>query len=202
MYAGGHGRGRQERPDLPRDERREGSAYVEPDCLIVNPADWQEIRLLTDDQGGYMGGGPFGSQYGGVSVGVDGQVSGDIDVLWNKPVHVTSALGAGTALVGTRAGAAVYRRGLLTVEMTNSHADLFTSDMVAIRAERRAALCVPRAGPSRPNRGQPHPHARRHAENREQGKGGPRQPHPPGKTAGRLSAKEIGRFAVMFRGSR
>jgi HK97 family phage major capsid protein len=123
-----------------------GSAYTEPDWLVVNPTDWQEIRLLTDDNGGYLGGGPFGSQYGGVSVGVNGQVSGALDLLWGKPVHVTSALGAGTALIGTRAAAAVYRRGPATVEMTNSHGDLFTSDMVAIRCERRAALCVFRPG--------------------------------------------------------
>ena len=104
--------------------------------------------MSSPNPGGYLGGGPFGSQYGGVSVGVNGQVSGAVDVLWNKPVQVTSALGAGTALVSTRAGASVARRRPTTVEVTNSHSDLFTSDMVAIRCERRAALCVFRSDAS------------------------------------------------------
>ena len=48
----------------------------------------------------------------------------------------------GTALVGTRVAAQVFRRSGLSVEATNSHASYFTSDLVAIRAEERLGLAV------------------------------------------------------------
>ena len=53
--------------------------------------------------------------------------------------------GAGTAVGGTREGAQVWSRGGVRVESTNSHASLFTSDIVAIRAERRLALSLYRS---------------------------------------------------------
>jgi hypothetical protein len=75
---------------------------------------------------------------------VSGQITGAIDTMRNKAVYVTAGIGAGTALVGTRDAAHVYSRGGLRVEATNSHASLFLTDEVAIRAERRLALCVDR----------------------------------------------------------
>ena len=74
------------------------------------------------------------------------QVQGPNDYIWNKPVFVTSALSAGSALVITRAAAQVFSRGGLSVEASNAGyvggADLFTQNLVAIRAERRLALAV------------------------------------------------------------
>jgi hypothetical protein len=61
-------------------------------------------------------------------------------------VYVTPIVGAGTAVAGTRAGATVGSRGGLSVEMTNSHSDYFTKNLLAVRAERRAALTVFRPG--------------------------------------------------------
>jgi HK97 family phage major capsid protein len=130
-----------------------GSAFLEPDAILISPSSWQKIRLLRDAAGGtagqYMGGGPFQiGPYGGPQgpAGVSNQVQGPNDYLWNKPVFVTSALSAGSALVITRAGAQVYSRGGLNVEASNAGyvggADLFTQNLVAIRAERRLALCV------------------------------------------------------------
>jgi HK97 family phage major capsid protein len=63
--------------------------------------------------------------------------------LWGKPVFLTTAVGAGTALVGSFGGAArLVRRGGVTVEATNSHDDHFLKNLTAIRAETREALCV------------------------------------------------------------
>jgi HK97 family phage major capsid protein len=58
-------------------------------------------------------------------------------------VVVTSNITVGTALVGAFAeGATLFRKGGLRVEATNSHGTYFTSNVTAIRAEMREALCV------------------------------------------------------------
>ena len=109
----------------------------------MNPSDWESIRLFTDSAGQYLGGGPFQGPYGaGSNVQASGQATGAADFLWNKPVYVTSALGAGTAVIGSAQAGRIWNRGGLSVEATNSHSDYFLRDLVAIRAERRLALTV------------------------------------------------------------
>jgi hypothetical protein len=125
-----------------------GSAFLEPEWLIIHPTDWQNARLLKDGTGGtvgqFFGGGPFLGPYGGPQgpVGVNSQVQGAQDSIWNMPAYVTAAIGAGTALIGTRANAQVWRRGGLSVEATNSHSNYFQLNLVAIRAEERLGLAV------------------------------------------------------------
>ena len=54
-----------------------GSAFVEPDWIVMNPSDWQDIRLLTDTAGQFFGGGPFQGPYGnGTNLAASGQVTG------------------------------------------------------------------------------------------------------------------------------
>ena len=49
----------------------------------------------------------------------------------------------GTALIGAFGQAAqIHRRGALTVEASNSHADWFQLNKTAVRAEERLALAV------------------------------------------------------------
>jgi HK97 family phage major capsid protein len=64
--------------------------------------------------------------------------------IWEKPVYVTGATGAtkGTAIVGTRESAQVWRRGGMSVEASNSHSNYFQLNLVAIRAEERLGLAV------------------------------------------------------------
>jgi HK97 family phage major capsid protein len=121
-----------------------GSAFVEPEWIVMHPTDWESIRLLTDTAGQFFGGGPFMGPYGnGNDLGASGQINGVQDYIWSKPVYVTAAVGgAGTALVGTRAGAQVWRRGGLSVEATNSHSTFFALNLIAIRAEERLGLAV------------------------------------------------------------
>jgi HK97 family phage major capsid protein len=125
-----------------------GSAFVEPDWVIMHPNDYQDIRLLTDNQGQLFGGGPFFGPYGASPTMADasGQVTGALDSLWGKRVYVTNAPGAGTAIVGTSSAGVVYSRGGLRVEASNAGVlggvDMFTSNMVAIRAERRLGLAT------------------------------------------------------------
>ena len=119
-----------------------GSSFLEPDAIVMNPANWEKIRLGTDSAGQYYGGGPFLGPYGGPQ-GPASASQFSADRIWNLAVHVTTAVGAGTAIVGAfRTGASLYRKGALTIEASNSHSDFFQRDMSAIRAETRLALAV------------------------------------------------------------
>jgi len=144
VYAGGTAQGNKAEQLFKGMNGMRGSAFLEPEWVIINPTDWQDIRLLKDNSGQLYGGGPFFGPYGGPQgpATSSSQVSGATDALWSKPVYVTGALGAGTALVGTRAAAQVWRRGGLSVEATNSHANYFQLNLIAIRAEERLGLAV------------------------------------------------------------
>jgi HK97 family phage major capsid protein len=143
VYAGGTAAGNKAEQLFKAMNGMRGSAFVEPEWAIVNPADWQDMRLLKDTAGQFFGGGPFMGQYGNNGmVSATGQVQGLTDGIWQKPVYVTGAIGAGTAIVGSRSSAQVWRRGGLSVEATNSHSDYFQRNLVAIRAEERLALAV------------------------------------------------------------
>jgi len=100
---------------------RTGS-YLNPDGIIVNPADYEYMRLGVDGQQQYYGGGPFTGAYG--NSGIQLQPG-----LWGRPTVVTPAIAAGTALVGAFGSA-------------NSNEDDFKRNLVAIRAEERIALAV------------------------------------------------------------
>lgn len=115
-------------------------AFVEPDAIIMNPNDWQAVRLSKDSNGQYYAGGPFTGAYGNGGYATQNQ-------LWGMTVVVTPALAAKTVVVGAfAAGAQIFRKGGLTVEATNSNEDDFLKNLVAIRAEERLALAVYRPG--------------------------------------------------------
>lgn len=143
IYAGGTAAGNKAVQLFKALNGQRGSALIEPDFIVCNPSDYQDLRLLTDTAGQFFGGGPFQGQYGNAGqVPASGQVTGAVDYIWQKPVVVTTAVGAGTALIGTRSAAQVWRKGGLTVEATNSNEDDFLKNLVTIRAEERLALAV------------------------------------------------------------
>jgi HK97 family phage major capsid protein len=121
-----------------------GSAFVEPSWTVMHPSDWEAIRLLADSAGQLFGGGPFYGPYGGPQgpASASGQVNGNLDQVWGKPVYVTATIGAGTALIGSTSGAQVWRKGGISVDASNSHSDYFQRNLVALRAEERLALAV------------------------------------------------------------
>jgi Phage capsid family len=99
----------------------------------------QRWRVFTGGRGDgqYLSGGPFVGPYG------VGNIAGD--TVWGLRAVITSAIAAGTVLVGAfREGAQVFYRSGLTVEASNSHANFFQNNMTALRAEQRAALAVHR----------------------------------------------------------
>lgn len=100
-----------------------------PSGYAMNPADVEALDLLTDNENRYYFGGP-GSQ---------GQPGSS---LWGLPVIETEAVPAGTAYVGDWSKAILWDRQQATVTTTDSHADFFVRNLVAILAELRAAFGV------------------------------------------------------------
>jgi HK97 family phage major capsid protein len=143
VYAGGTAAGNKAVQTFKAMNGLRGSAFLEPEWIVMHPTDWETIRLYTDTAGQFYGGGPLQGQYGNSGmVGASGQISGAQDYLWGKPVYVTGIVGAGTAIVGTRSSAQVWRKGGMSVEVTNSNEDDFLKNLLAIRAEERLGLAV------------------------------------------------------------
>ena len=109
------------------------TAFLEPDAIAIDPLGWQNILLAKNTYGNYYANGPF--------------ASAETPMLWGKKVAVSFNSAANSAVVGAFAQAAqVFRKGGLTVEASNSHADYFQRNLTAIRAEERLALAVYRPG--------------------------------------------------------
>lgn len=106
------------------------------DGIVINPEDYEELRLNKDGNGQYLGGGYFQGQYGnGVIL--------DNPPLWGRRTVVTTAVPAGKVVVGAFATAAkVFRKGGVRVESTNSHEDDFTNDKITVRVRARLGLQV------------------------------------------------------------
>lgn len=97
--------------------------------VVLNPADWETVELSTDDGGMFR-----------VSPNVANALAPRI---WGLSVVPTTAITAGTGLVGDfRMGATLWDRQTPTVLMTDSHASTFTSNILTLLAELRAALSV------------------------------------------------------------
>jgi len=98
---------------------------VPVDGIIVNPVDWWRMRLLKDDDGKYILGDP----------------GSDIPpVLFGLPVVPTQAMLVDKFLVGGFASQTLYDRWEARVEVSTEHADFFTRNLMAIRAEERIGL--------------------------------------------------------------
>ena len=106
------------------------------DGIVINPADYQKLRLKRDGNQQFYGGGFFQGQYG------NGALQWQ-PPLWGLRTIVTSAVPAKTVVVGAwRAGAKGYRKGGIRVESTNSNEDDFINDKITVRVRERIALAV------------------------------------------------------------
>lgn len=102
---------------------------VNPNAIVLNPADAEAIDLLKDANERFYFGGPF-------SVGST--------PLWGLPVVESETVAQGTGLLGDFAKAVIWDREDTTVTMTDSHEDFFVRNLVAILAEERLAFGVTR----------------------------------------------------------
>lgn len=105
-------------------------AMYPPTAVVMNPMDWQDIELDEDNNG----------QFRVIANVTD---PGAPTRLWGLTVVTSVAMSAGTALLGGfKTGATLWERQGITILMTDSHADYFTSNTLVILAERRANVAV------------------------------------------------------------
>ena len=108
---------------------------ISADGMVMNPADYEVLRLAKDGNGQYLGGGPFLGAYGNQN-GFSMQPP-----VWGLPVVVTPAIKKGQALVAAfKQGKTLWRKGGVRVESTNSDVDDFTNNLVTVRIEERIGL--------------------------------------------------------------
>lgn len=109
-------------------------AYFEPSAILMHPLDFVNIRLLRDLSGGagtgqYLFGPP--SQSG-------------VETLWGLRIVQDVNVAQGAPVVADWRQAILYVRDSVNVLATDSHADFFVRNLVAILAEGRYAVAVPR----------------------------------------------------------
>jgi HK97 family phage major capsid protein len=98
-----------------------------PTAIVMHPNDAESLDLLTDSDGRFYFGGPrMGEQW----------------PVWRVPVVESESLTEGTALMGDFRKAVLWDREQATIQVSDSHEDFFTRNMVAILAEMRAAFGV------------------------------------------------------------
>jgi len=101
------------------------------DGIVISPTDWYKLRVGKNSYKDYYGGGYFGAQ--------------GVKDLWGIPVCVSTAVSAGTIIVGAfKTCASVVTNGGVGVDATNSDVDDFEKNLMTIRAEERLALAVRR----------------------------------------------------------
>lgn len=100
-----------------------------PTAYLINPEDDERIDLARDGEERFYGNGPFGM---GPST------------LWGLPRVVSEAVPAGTAILGDWRKAVLWDREAASITVSDSHADFFIRNMVAILAEERVAFGVTR----------------------------------------------------------
>jgi HK97 family phage major capsid protein len=98
-----------------------------PTAWLLHPEDWEAIELLKDSENRYYWGGPM----------VRGAMT-----LWGVPVVQSFFLSQGTAWLGNWSKAVLWDREQASISVSDSHADFFIRNMVAILAEMRAAFGV------------------------------------------------------------
>ncbi|HXS32255.1 MAG TPA: phage major capsid protein [Solirubrobacterales bacterium] len=104
-------------------------AGYSPSAVGFNPLDWQEIRLTKDKNENYIWGPP--------------SIAGQMQI-WGVPAVSSVAFKEGKALAGEWARALFLIREAVKILVSDSHKDWFTRNLVAILAEMRGVLVVPR----------------------------------------------------------
>lgn len=104
------------------------TGQAQPDSVIFNPLNWQDIRLLRTADGIYIWGNPSDA---------------GPERIWGLQVALAQAETLGTAVVADLGNYTelVVRRGI-DVQISNSHGTFFVEGKQAIRADMRAALVV------------------------------------------------------------
>ena len=121
--------------------------FFEPTAIVMNPYDWFTVRTWTDQNGQFMAGGPFFTDYGQPqnNVSPDIQAVDPVNNIWGKRVVITPAIPQGYVLVGDFTnGGFLIRKGGLRVELVNTNGYDFEQGMWTMRAYTRLGLAVER----------------------------------------------------------
>lgn len=104
------------------------TGQAEPNAVLMNPNDWQDVRLLRTADGIYIWGNPSDA---------------GPERIWGLQVVQAQALTENTAVVGDFANFSelATRRGM-DIQVSNSHGTFFTEGKQAIRADIRVAFVV------------------------------------------------------------
>ena len=117
--------------DTIRDAKRlvkTGPARADADGVIVHPTDAAIIDERKDGVNRYLGNGPF-------NMGPN--------TLWGLPRVESESVPVGHAIVGAfKVGGTVFQREGTTIFASDSHADFFVRNLVAVLAEERLGLAV------------------------------------------------------------
>lgn len=106
------------------------TGFAEPSAVVINPNNWQTIRLMKNSNNDYIWGPP--------------SLPGP-ETVWGKPIVVTNAIALGTALTGDFVTySQLWRKRGIQVDIADQHASYFVTNMLAIRAEERVALAIKR----------------------------------------------------------
>jgi HK97 family phage major capsid protein len=98
-----------------------------PTAWVFNPLDWETVDLLQDGNNQYYYGGPL-------SMGPTR--------LWGVPVVQCQSHAVGTAILADWRKCVLWDRQQTQIFVTDSHADFFIRNIIAILAEMRAAFGV------------------------------------------------------------
>ena len=99
------------------------------DVIVLSVDDFWKIAGIKNSLGDYIFGNPSSST---------------VPMLWGRPVAVTNSITSGSFLIGASSTALIRDRLEAVIEISDSHADFFTANMLAIRCEERLALQVMR----------------------------------------------------------
>ena len=117
-------------------------AFVEPDAIIMHPSDWYDIVTSVTDIATTTSGAASKNPLFMVAGGFGADVA---PRLWGLPVVTTSAVNAGTQMVGRFGGGEaahlVMKQGI-DLAVSDSHSDFFLKGKLAIRATMRVGLVV------------------------------------------------------------
>lgn len=99
------------------------AVQVDPQAIVMNPADVWALKLLKDGEGRFYAGGPFSGSVGGP---------------WGVSLVSSNRVTAGSALVGNFSSFQLLEREPLSVVAFNQHKDYAQRNMSYVRAELRA----------------------------------------------------------------
>lgn len=104
--------------------------YYNMTGLVLNPVDWEILETAKATDGHYLM--------------VSMPTGRATETVWRVPVIVTNAMPASTFLIGDwNMGSVIYDREDVSVRVSESHADYFVKNGVAVLAEERFTLAIP-----------------------------------------------------------